>query len=146
MLENMVETKSWKVSRGLAKCNRCRLRGQQRKTVEYLLARCKVLTNSEYLTMHNFGNFIGKGIQFGKETHEAFELGERRTEYKIYVISVVIGDLGGGIKEAILEVKKIFKKDDLSEKIVGEMERTVLMDSETVIRKILSGHVQTDFS
>ena len=71
---------------------------------------------------------------------------ERRTEYKIYVISVVIGELGGGIKEAILEVKKIFKKDDLSEKIVGEMERTVLMDSETVIRKILSGHVQTDFS
>ena len=71
---------------------------------------------------------------------------ERRTEYKIYVISVVLGELGGGIKEAILEVKKIFKKDDLSEKIVGEMERTVLMDSETVIRKILSGHVQTDFS
>ena len=71
---------------------------------------------------------------------------ERRTEYKIYVISVVIGELGGGIKEAILEVKKIFKKDDLSEKIVAEMERTVLMDSETVIRKILSGHVQTDFS
>ena len=96
--------------------------------------------------MHNFGNFIGKGIQFGKETYEAFELGERRTEYKIYVISVVIGDLGGGIKEAILEVKKIFKKDDLSEKIVGEMERTVLMDSETIIRKILPGLVQTEFS
>ena len=73
-------------------------------------------------------------------------MGERRTEYKIYVISVVIGDLGGGIKEAILEVKKIFKKDDLSEKIVGEMERTVLMDSETIIRKILSGLVQTEFS
>ena len=71
---------------------------------------------------------------------------ERRTEYKIYVISVVIGELGGGIKEAILEVKKIFKKDDLSEKIVGEMERTVLMDSETIIRKILPGLVQTKFS
>ena len=71
---------------------------------------------------------------------------ERRTEYKIYVISVVIGDLGGGIKEAILEVKKIFKKDDLSEKIVGEMKRTVLMDSETIIRKILPGLVQTEFS
>ena len=71
---------------------------------------------------------------------------ERRTEYKIYVISVVIGELGGGIKEAILEVKKIFKKDDLSEKIVGEMERTVLMDSETIIRKILPGLVQTEFS
>ena len=29
---------------------------------------------------------------------------------------VVIGALGGGIKEAIHEVKKIFKQDDLSEK------------------------------
>ena len=40
---------------------------------------------------------------------------------------VVIGALGGGIKEAIHEVKKIFKEDDLSEKIVREMQRTILM-------------------
>ena len=30
-----------------------------------------------------------------------FELRERRAEYKIHVIPVVIGALGGGIKEAI---------------------------------------------
>ena len=73
-----------------------------------------------------------------------FELREHRAEYKIYVIPVVIGALGGGIKEVIHEVKKIFKQDDLSEKIVGEMQRTILMDGETIIRKILSGLVQTD--
>ena len=44
----------------------------------------------------------------------AFELREARAEYKIYVIPVVIGALGGGIKEVIHEVKKIFKQDDLS--------------------------------
>ena len=60
--------------------------------------------------------------------------------------SIELRALGGGFKEAIHEVKKIFKQDDLSEKIVGEMQRTILIDGERVIRKILSGLVQTDFS
>ena len=71
---------------------------------------------------------------------------ERRVEYKKYVIPVVIGVLGGGIKITIYEVKKIFKQDDLGKKIVGEMQRTILMDGEIIIHKILSGLVQTDFS
>ena len=71
---------------------------------------------------------------------------ERRVEYKKYVIPVVIGVRGGGIKITIYEVKKIFKQDDLSKKIVGEMQRTILMDGEIIIHKILSGLVQTDFS
>ena len=74
------------------------------------------------------------------------QLREQRAEYKIYVIPVVIRALGGHIKEAIDEVKKIFKEDDLSEKIVGEMPWTILMKGETIIRKILSGLVQTNFS
>ena len=74
-----------------------------------------------------------------------FELRERRAEYKIYVIPVVIGALSGGIKEPIHEVKKMFKQNDLSKKLVGEMQRTILKDGETVIRKILSRLVQTDF-
>ena len=53
MLEQMIETKSWKASRGLAECSKCRLCGQQRETVEHLLAGCKVLANSEYLTRYN---------------------------------------------------------------------------------------------
>ena len=43
MLEQMVETKAWKVTRRLSECNKCRL-----CAVEQLLAGCKVLTNSEY--------------------------------------------------------------------------------------------------
>ena len=85
-----------------------------------------------------------------------FELRERRSECKIYVIPVIIGALCGCIKEAIYEVKKIIKQDDSSKKIVGEMQRTVkqlyrkycqdiLMDSETIIQKILLGLVQIDF-
>ena len=224
ILEQMIETKSWKASRGLAKCSKCRLCGQKRETVEHLLAGCKVLASSEYLTRHNRAlmilaiswkkefNLVEKDMKWYKQkwcrgytlendhaklvwdfefnlrktatsrrpdlTLEdkekkilwicdmarpqenrtvtkrgekltkyrqlAFELRERRAEYKIYVIHVVIGALGGGIKEAIHEVKKILKQEDLSEKIVGEMQRTILMDGETIIRKILSGLVQTD--
>ena len=36
-----------------------------------------------------------------KNRQLAFELRERRAEYKIHVIPVVIGAFGGGIKEAI---------------------------------------------
>ena len=54
MLEQMVETKTWKPSRGFAECSKCRLRGQQKETVEHLLAGCKVLpNNSKYLSKHN---------------------------------------------------------------------------------------------
>ena len=49
MLERMVEAKSWKASRGLAKRSKCRLCGQQMETVEQILAGCKVLANSEYI-------------------------------------------------------------------------------------------------
>ena len=43
----------------------------------------------------------------------------------------------------IHEVNKIFKQDDLSEKIVGKTQETILMDGETIILKILS-RLQTD--
>ena len=186
MLEQMFETKSWKASRGLAKCSKCRLCGQQRETIEHLLAGCKALANSKYLTMHNRAliilaiswakefnlvekdmkwykqrwcrgyalendhaklvwdfefnlrktttsrrpnliledkekkilwicdmacpqenNIVNKRDEKGTKYRQlALELRECRAEHKIYVIPVVIGALGGGIKEAIHEVKK----------------------------------------
>ena len=66
-----------------------------------------------------------------KHRQLAFKLRERRVEYKIYISPVIIAALGGGIKEAINKVKKIFKQGDFSKKMVGEMQRTILMDSET---------------
>ena len=76
----------------------------------------------------------------------AFKLRKRRAEYKAYVRPVVMKVLGGSIQEAILEVKKIFKQDDLSEKIVCEMQKTILMNGETIIRKISLRLVRTNFS
>ena len=75
----------------------------------------------------------------------AFELRERRAEYKIYVILVLIGALRGGIKEAIHEIKKIFKQDDLLRNGGWRSPKNIVMDGETIIWKILSGLVQPIF-
>ena len=53
MLEQMVETRSWKVTRGLVQDRRCRICHEGDETVEHLVAGCKVMVNSEYLTRHN---------------------------------------------------------------------------------------------
>ena len=58
----------------------------------------------------------------------AFEIRERRKEYKVVVVPIIIGCLGGN--------------DKLAKQIVGTMQKTVLMDSETTLRKIFSGLIQ----
>ena len=50
MLEQMVETRSWKAARGLVQDGVCHERDE---TIEHLVAGCKVLANSEYLSRHN---------------------------------------------------------------------------------------------
>ena len=53
VLEQMVETRSWKAARGLVLDRRCRVFHERDETIDYLVARCKVLANSEYLSRHN---------------------------------------------------------------------------------------------
>ena len=53
MIEQMVETRAWKATRGLIEDGRCRICFSLGETVEHLVAGCRVLTNSEYLTRHN---------------------------------------------------------------------------------------------
>ena len=74
----------------------------------------------------------------------AFELRERRAGYNIVVVPLVIGALGGGVKETIQQIERIFGKGDWGKRIVGEMQKTIFMDSESIIRKVLSGLVQTE--
>lgn len=63
----------------------------------------------------------------------AFEMRERRPGYKILIIPIVIGALGGGMKQVILDLGKIFSNEELVKKTIYEMQKTVLMDSETTI-------------
>ena len=53
MLEQIVETRSWKAARGLVEYRCCSVCHERDETIEQLVAGCKVFTNSEYLSRHN---------------------------------------------------------------------------------------------
>ena len=69
----------------------------------------------------------------------AFETRERSPGYEVYVAPVVVGALGGGIKPMRFELKKIFENNELLDEIIAMMQRAVLMDSESIIRRVISG-------
>ena len=64
----MVETRSWKVTKGLIEDGKCRLCREQKKTVEHLLAGCKKIANSEYLTRRNRAPIV-MAVAWAKEYH-----------------------------------------------------------------------------
>ena len=63
----------------------------------------------------------------------------KKTEVKGKVVPLVISAFGGDIKEILTELENMSEKDDLCERIMTKMQKTILMDSETIIRKELSG-------
>ena len=62
------------------------------------------------------------------------------------IVPVVVGALGGGIKEVLGNVERVFSEhsepERLAEITVVETQKTMLMDSESMIRKVLSGPMQ----
>ena len=72
----------------------------------------------------------------------AFEMRERREQYRVTVVSLVIGCLGGGIKQLTKDIKVLFKPED-GNSILSEMKKVVLWESETILRKIISGLIQS---
>ena len=74
----------------------------------------------------------------------AFEMRERSPGYMVTVIPVVTGALGGGIKKTISELSRLITKQDVVLRTVSEMQKIILMDSESIIRKVMSGLVQGD--
>ena len=72
----------------------------------------------------------------------AFETRERRPGYEIYIVPVVIGALGGGTKALKIDLKKIFNNNELLEEMVAVTQKTVLMDSEPIVRRVMSDLIQ----
>ena len=70
-----------------------------------------------------------------------YELRERRDGYKVMVILTIIGCLGGGMKGLKEKVKQIFGNDSdkALEAITRGMQKAVLWESESMIRKVLYG-------
>ena len=74
----------------------------------------------------------------------AFETREKRAGYRVEVVSLIIGCLGGGIRRMCKHVQKVIENEKEMERIVKEMQKIVLMDSESIMRKVLSGLVQPE--
>ena len=72
----------------------------------------------------------------------AFETRKRRPGYKVYIAPVVVGALGGGIKALRFDLKKRFENNELLDEIIAMMQRTVLMDSESIIQRVISRLIQ----
>ena len=77
-----------------------------------------------------------------KHRQLAFETRERRPGYEIYVVPVIVVVLGGGIKALKVDLKKIFSNNELLEEVVAVMQKTVLIDSESILRRVMSGLIQ----
>ena len=82
--------------------------------------------------------------KFDKYKKQAFETRESRAGYKVEDIPLVVGCLGGGIGKLWKNLKKVIETENEAERIVKEMQKTVLMDSESIMRKVLSGVVQPE--
>ena len=74
----------------------------------------------------------------------AFEMRERRPGYEIKILPVIMGALGGGVKKVLNDLSNLVKKRELVIRTAAEMQKTILLDSEAIIRKVLSGLIQSD--
>ena len=73
-----------------------------------------------------------------------FETRERRPVCEIYMVPVVVRTLGSGIKVLKVNLKKIFDKNELLDEVVAMMQKTVLMDSKSMVRRVMSDLIQGD--
>ena len=55
---------------------------------------------------------------------------------------LIIGALGGGMKSVMVELSNVWNKNKLAKQVARGMQKTILMDSESTIRKVLSGLIQ----
>ena len=58
------------------------------------------------------------------------------------MVPVVVGSLGDGIKALKVDLEEIFNNNDLLDEAVAMMQKTVLMDSESIVQRVMSGLIQ----
>ena len=72
----------------------------------------------------------------------ASETRERCAGYNVMVVPLIIGALGGGMRQIAKDMGMIFESNNTIQKTICEIQKTILMDSETIVRKVLSGLIQ----
>ena len=74
----------------------------------------------------------------------AFETRERRPGYTVTIVPVIIGAIRDSMKKTMNELTKLLIKQELVVKTAAKMQKTILMDSETLLRNVFYGLVQSD--
>ena len=91
----------------------------------------------------NESNKIAKrNEKIGKYSRLCFDLRERPEGYTVKVVPIIIGCLGGGLKELKESIREIFEYEDNDKElewISREMQKTLLWESKSLIIKVLSG-------
>ena len=72
----------------------------------------------------------------------ACETREKRKNYEVKVIPLILGSLGGGVNAIQKNIENVLTEKTAAVKIVKEMQKTVLMKNESIVRKVISGVIQ----
>ena len=90
---------------------------------------------------NKYNKIVKRDEKIAKYYRLYFELRERREGYTVKVIPTINGCLGGGMKELKENIRQIFEYDSNDKKlewIAREMQKTVLWENESLIRKVIS--------
>ena len=60
------------------------------------------------------------------------------------IVPVIIGDLGDAMKKTMNELTRLFTKQELAVKTGAEIQKTIIMDREALLRKVFYGLAQSD--
>ena len=83
-----------------------------------------------------------KNEKLTKYRQIAFEIREKRKHYLVEIVPLIIGCCGGGFKEAKKSIEKVMNDEKASFHLTREMQKLVVCESESIIRKVLSGLIQ----
>ena len=67
-----------------------------------------------------------------------FEIRERQLGYNVMIIPIVIGCLGGSMRRVTNQIGRLTLDKKKTRAILNEMVKTVLLESESITRKVLS--------
>ena len=72
----------------------------------------------------------------------AFEIREKRKEHQEEIVQMIIGCCGISYKNALAAINKTIENEKQSFKITREIQKIVVNESESVLRKVLSALIQ----
>ena len=58
------------------------------------------------------------------------------------MVLVVVGALSGGVKALNVDLQKVLDNNELLDEVVAVMQKTVLLDSKSIVQRAMSGLIQ----